>query len=25
VNDQWRLVFRWIDGAVHDLEFADYH
>ena len=25
VNDQWRLLFRWIDGAVHDLEFADYH
>ncbi|MFD4433002.1 type II toxin-antitoxin system RelE/ParE family toxin [Nocardia sp. NPDC058497] len=24
VNDQWRLCFRWYDGA-HELELADYH
>jgi len=25
VNDRWRLVFRWIDNAAHDLRFVDYH
>jgi len=25
VNDQWRLVFRWMDGAVEDVTFMDYH
>jgi len=25
VNDRWRLVFRWIDGAVHDVTLLDYH
>jgi len=25
VNDQWRLVFRWADGAAHDVAFMDYH
>ncbi|GAA4401918.1 type II toxin-antitoxin system RelE/ParE family toxin [Tsukamurella soli] len=24
INDQWRLCFRWDDGA-HDLELVDYH
>lgn len=24
VNDQWRLVFRWEDGA-HDVLMMDYH
>jgi proteic killer suppression protein len=24
VNDQWRLVFRWEDGA-HDVSLTDYH
>jgi proteic killer suppression protein len=24
INDQWRICFRWDDGA-HDVEIADYH
>ena len=24
INDQWRLVFRWDDGA-HEVEVLDYH
>jgi toxin HigB-1 len=24
VNDQWRIVFRWEDGA-HDVSLTDYH
>jgi toxin HigB-1 len=25
VNDQWRIVFRWIDGTAHEVSLADYH
>lgn len=25
VNDQWRIVFRWADNAVHDVQLVDYH
>lgn len=25
VNDQWRLVFRWVDGAAHEVRLMDYH
>jgi len=25
VNDQWRIVFRWIGDAAYDVELADYH
>jgi proteic killer suppression protein len=25
VNDQWRVCFRWHDGAVLDVEIVDYH
>lgn len=25
VNDQWRVVFRWADGSVHDVKVTDYH
>ena len=25
VNDQWRIVFRWADGAAHDVRVVDYH
>ena len=25
VNDQWRIVFRWIDGHAHDVAIVDYH
>jgi proteic killer suppression protein len=24
INDQWRICFRWRDGA-HDVEIVDYH
>ena len=24
INDQWRICFRWNDGA-HDVEIVDYH
>jgi proteic killer suppression protein len=24
INDQWRIVFRWRDGA-HDVHIVDYH
>jgi len=25
INDQWRICFRWQDGALHDVEIVDYH
>jgi proteic killer suppression protein len=25
VNDQWRICFRWKEGAAHDVEIVDYH
>ena len=25
VNDQWRVIFRWIDGEPHDVQIVDYH
>jgi proteic killer suppression protein len=25
VNDQWRVVFRWANGAAHDVRLLDYH
>ena len=25
INDQFRIVFRWIDGNAHDVRFSDYH
>jgi toxin HigB-1 len=25
VNDQWRIVFRWIDGTAREVSLADYH
>jgi proteic killer suppression protein len=25
VNDQWRIVFRWVDGAAEDVALVDYH
>ena len=24
-NQQWRVCFRWRDGAAHDVEIVDYH
>ena len=25
INDQWRIVFRWIDNNAYDVEIMDYH
>jgi proteic killer suppression protein len=25
INDQWRVVFRWIENNAHDVEIVDYH
>lgn len=25
INDQWRIVFVWRDGAAHEVEIVDYH
>ncbi|MBL6716915.1 MAG: type II toxin-antitoxin system RelE/ParE family toxin [Pseudomonadales bacterium] len=25
INDQWRLVFRWVGGQAHDVQILDYH
>lgn len=25
INDQWRVIFRWIDGHAIDVRVTDYH
>ena len=25
VNDQWRIVFRWVSGDAHNVRVTDYH
>lgn len=25
INDQWRIIFRWIEGQAHDVQIVDYH
>ena len=25
INDQWRVVFRWLNGQATDIEIVDYH
>ena len=25
INDQWRICFKWINGAAHEVEITDYH
>ena len=25
INQQWRICFRWRDGAAHDVGIVDYH
>lgn len=25
INGQWRICFRWVDGAAEDVEIVDYH
>jgi proteic killer suppression protein len=25
INDQWRVIFRWVNGDAHDVRIVDYH
>ena len=25
INDQWRVIFRWVEGHAHEVAIADYH
>ncbi len=25
INDQWRVIFKWIEGEPHDVRIVDYH
>jgi proteic killer suppression protein len=25
INDQWRVIFNWIDGEPHEIRIVDYH
>ena len=25
INDQWRIVFRWLNGDTSDVQIIDYH
>jgi proteic killer suppression protein len=25
INDQWRVIFQWIDGRAHNVRIVDYH
>jgi proteic killer suppression protein len=25
INDQWRIIFRWVDGHANDVTIIDYH
>lgn len=25
INDQWRIVFRWLNGGAEEVEIEDYH
>jgi toxin HigB-1 len=25
INDQWRVIFQWIDGEAHRVRIVDYH
>ena len=25
VNDQWRVIFRWVEGGATDVALVDYH
>ena len=25
INDQWRIVFHWVDGDAQDVRVVDYH
>ncbi|MCD8351283.1 MAG: type II toxin-antitoxin system RelE/ParE family toxin [Planctomycetaceae bacterium] len=25
INDQWRIIFKWTDGAAYEVQIVDYH
>ena len=25
INDQWRVIFQWVDGHAHEVRVVDYH
>ncbi|MFC2086748.1 type II toxin-antitoxin system RelE/ParE family toxin [Bacteroidota bacterium] len=25
INDQWRIIFKWINNHAHEVEIIDYH
>jgi toxin HigB-1 len=25
INDQWRVIFKWLDGEAHEVRIIDYH
>lgn len=25
INQQWRIIFKWVEGNAYDLEIVDYH
>ena len=25
VNNQWRIVFKWVDGCAYEVDVVDYH
>jgi proteic killer suppression protein len=25
IGDQWRMIFRWVNGEAHDVRIVDYH
>jgi proteic killer suppression protein len=25
INDQWRVIFKWIDSEPHEVQIVDYH
>jgi proteic killer suppression protein len=25
INDQWRVIFKWLDGEAHQVQVIDYH
>lgn len=25
IKDQWRVIFRWVNGDAHDVRIVDYH
>jgi len=25
INDQWRIIFNWVNGHAHNVEIKDYH